>query len=59
MAGRALKQVLSRDNITLREILLSGPILGTDAIPWLEKTAPNSAAIEQRLAQDLHAHWCA
>jgi hypothetical protein len=31
--------------------------LGNEVIPWLEKSAQKTAAIEQRLGQDPHAHW--
>ena len=31
--------------------------LRREVIPWLEKTAPKTAAIEQRLQQDARAHW--
>jgi hypothetical protein len=31
--------------------------LDNDVIPWLEKTAPKTADIEQRLAEDPRAHW--
>jgi len=31
--------------------------LGHDVIPWLENTAPKTAEIEQRLAEDPRAHW--
>src|SRR5207245_757194 len=31
--------------------------LGNDVIPSLEKTAPKTAEIEQRLAEDPRAHW--
>jgi hypothetical protein len=31
--------------------------LSNDVVPWLEKTAPKTIEIEQRLAQDPRAHW--
>jgi len=31
--------------------------LRQEVIPWLEKSAPKTAAMEQRWQQDAHAHW--
>lgn len=31
--------------------------LRNEVIPWLEKSAPKTAEIEQRLQQDVRAHW--